>query len=175
MTKVRRTTVPHKGFRDLEWFLTIPTPPKPTRATYEARRLAELDRIRRLDATRREFFNVIRPLGPHGDFERWADERVTARELADHRKAEYELQEIQRDLAHAVEVYLRGCVARASLTGRQAVEQAGSPDDLVAQLQWEEDEMIAIFGPPWEQEGSPDNRRPNLNMAAGRPADDRRT
>ena len=49
---------------DSDWVRkATPTPSKPDRATYEASRRAELDRIRLVDIKRRQLLGYFRPLG----------------------------------------------------------------------------------------------------------------
>jgi hypothetical protein len=133
---------------DWLWAAAPPIAPKLDRATYEAFRREELDRIRRLDVAHRELLSSLGPFGISGDDDRWDDEDISLDEKEEHHKAESELCLSRRVLVHAVEGYLLGCVAYPSLTGEGALRRATSTDRLSDLLQAEEDLMIRTFGQP---------------------------
>jgi hypothetical protein len=132
---------------DWTWSPT-PAAAKPDRATYEASRRTELDRIRLIDIKRRQLLGSFYPLGIHEVDDLWdRDDRSQDRE--EHDKAAHELRMTHRVLVHAVEGYLLGCVEYPDLTGEAALRQATGTDSLIDLLQAEEDLMIRTFGPPW--------------------------
>jgi hypothetical protein len=126
-------------------------PGKPDRATYEASRRAELDRIRLIDIKRRQLLGYFRPLGGRRDDDLWDRDDFSRQDREEHDEAARELQMSQRILVHAVEGYLLGCVELSSLTGEVALKQTRSTEELCAVLQAEEDLSIKTFGPPWAE------------------------
>jgi hypothetical protein len=122
---------------------------KPDRATFEASRRAELDRIRRLDIGRRQLLRYFSPLGIRELDGLWDDEDISPQDSEAHKKAESELYLSHRVLVHAVEGYLLGCVEYPDLTGERALSRATGTECLIDLLQMEEDLMIRTFGPPW--------------------------
>ena len=133
-----------------DWNLD-PTPAaaRPDRATYEASRRAELDRIRLIDIKRRQLLAYFHPLGIHAVDDRWDRDDLSRQEREEHDKAAHELHLSHRVLVHAVEGYLSGCVQHPDLTGEGALRRATSTDSLIGLLQAEEDLAIKTFGPPW--------------------------
>jgi hypothetical protein len=133
---------------DLTW---APRPASATldRATYEASRQAELDRIRLIDIKRRQLLGYFCPLGIHEIDHLWDDEDISLHDKAEHNKVESELYRSHRVLVHAVEGYLLGCVEYPVLTAEAALRRTTSTDSLIDLLQAEEDLMIRTFGPQW--------------------------
>jgi hypothetical protein len=129
----------------------VPSPAtaKPDRATYEALRRVELDRIRLIDIKRRQLLSYFCPLGIHEINHLWDDEDISLPEKEEHNKVQGELYLSQRILIHAVEGYLLGCVEYPVLTAEAALRRTISTDSLIDLLQAEEDLMIRNFGPPW--------------------------
>jgi hypothetical protein len=125
------------------------TTPKPDRATYQAARWGELDRIRRLDLAYRELLSYLRPLGARGDDGHRDGDDLSQQVRHERNKAEHELHLCRRVLVHAVEGYLLGCVEYPDLTGEGALRRATSTGSLIELLQAEEDLAIKTFGPPW--------------------------
>jgi hypothetical protein len=126
-----------------------PTKPKPDRATYEASRRTELDRIRLIDIKRRQLLRYFHPLGIHEVDELWDRDDRSRQDREEHDKLAHELHTIHRVLVHAVEGYLLGCVEYPVLTAEAALRRATSTDNLIDVLQAQEDLMIRTFGPPW--------------------------
>jgi hypothetical protein len=126
-----------------------PVTAKPDRATYEAPRRAELDRICLIDIKRRQLLGYFYPLGIHEVDELWDRDDCSRQDKEEHDKAAHELHMSHRVLVHAVEGYLLGCVGYPDLTGEAALRRATSTDSLIDLLQAEEDLMIRTFGPPW--------------------------
>jgi hypothetical protein len=126
-----------------------PAPAKPDRATYEALRRVELDRIRLIDIKRRQLLVYFCPLGIHEIDHLWDDEDISPDDRREHNKAESELYLSHRVLIHAVEGYLLGCVEYPVLTAEAALRRTSGTDSLIDLLQAEEDSMIHKFGPPW--------------------------
>jgi hypothetical protein len=107
-----------------------PTPAsaKPDRATYEASRRTELDRIRLIDIKRRQLLGYFYPLGiDEVDDLRDRDDR-SQQDRKEHDKAAHELRMSHRVLVHAVEGYLLGYVEYPDLTGEDALRRATSTD-----------------------------------------------
>jgi hypothetical protein len=144
----------------------IPTIAKPDRATYEASRRAELDRIRRIDMKRRHLLSYFCPLRIHEIDHLWDDENISLDEKEEHNKAEAEVYLSHRVLVHAVEGYLLGCVEYPVLTAEAALRRTTSTDSLVDLLQAEEDSLIRKSGPRWMEhprtfsESNPDALQP---------------
>jgi hypothetical protein len=144
-----------------------PAAAKPDRATYEASRRAELDRIRLIDIKRRQLLAYFNPLGIHAVDGLWDDKDISLHDKEEHDKASHELHMSHRVLIHAVEGYLLGCVEYPALSGEAALRRATSTDSLIDLLQAEEDLMIRTFGPPWVEhpvtcsESSLDNLQPS--------------
>jgi hypothetical protein len=126
-----------------------PATAKPDRATYEASRRTELDRIRLIDIKRRQLLRYFHPLGIHEVDELWDRDDRSRQDREEHDKLAHELHTIHRVLVHAVEGYLLGCVGYPDLTGEGALRRATSTDNLIDLLQAEEDLIIRTFGPPW--------------------------
>jgi hypothetical protein len=126
-----------------------PTKPKPDRATYEASRRTELDRIRLIDIKRRQLLGYFYPLGIHEVDDLGDRDDCSRRDTEGHDKAAHELHMCHRVLVHAVEGYLLGCVGYPDLTGEAALRRATSTDSLIDLLQAQEDLMIRTLGPPW--------------------------
>jgi hypothetical protein len=123
------------------------TAPKPVRATCQAARWAELDRIRGLDLVYRELLSYLRP--PRGDDGHRDGDDLSSQVEQERNKAEHELHLCRRVLVHAVEGYLLGCVEYPDLTGDAALGRATSTESLIDLLQAEENLMTRTFGPPW--------------------------
>jgi DNA-binding CsgD family transcriptional regulator len=140
-------TRPDPSPSDWTWTPT-PAAAKPNRATYEASRRAELDRIRRIDIKRRQLLGYFYPLGIHEVDDLWDRDDPSQQDREEHDKAAHELHMSHRVLVHAVEGYLLGCVRYPVLTAEAALRPATSTDSLIDLLQAEEDLMIRIFGPP---------------------------
>jgi hypothetical protein len=146
---------------DSTW-VPSPAPAKLDRATYEALRRVELDRIRLIDIKRRQLLVYFCPLGIHEIDHLWDDEDISPNDRREHNKAESELYLSHRVLIHAVEGYLLGCVEYPVLTAEAALRRTSGTDSLIDLLQAEEDSMIHNFGPPWAErpltfgESSPD-------------------
>jgi hypothetical protein len=146
----------------------VPSPAtaKPDRATYEALRRVELDRIRLIDIKRRQLLVYFCPLGIHEIEHLWDDEDISPDERREHNMAESDLYLSHRVLIHAVEGYLLGCVEYPVLTAEAALRRTTGTDSLIDLLQAEEDSMIHNFGPPWVErpltfgESSPDALQP---------------
>jgi len=119
-----------------DWNLD-PTPAaaRPDRATYEASRRAELDRIRLIDIKRRQLLAYFHPLGIHAVDDLWDRDDLSRQEREEHDKAAHELHMSHRVLVHAVEGYLLGCVEYPDLTGEGALKRATSTDNLIDLLQ----------------------------------------
>jgi hypothetical protein len=130
-------------------FAPSPAPAKPDRATYEALRRVELDRIRLIDIKRRHLLSYFSPLGIHEIDHLWDDEDISPDDKEEHNKAESEVYLSHRVLIHAVEGYLLGCVEYPVLTAEAVLRRTASTDSLIDLLQAEEDSMIQKFGPPW--------------------------
>ena len=126
-----------------------PAPAKPDRATNEASRRAELDRIRLIDIKRRQLLGFFYPLGIHEVDELWDRDDRSQQDREEHDKAAHELHMCHRVLVHAVEGYLLGCLGYPDLTGEAALRRATSTDSLIDLLQAQEDLMIRTFGLPW--------------------------
>jgi hypothetical protein len=126
-----------------------PVTAKPDRATYEASRRTELDRIRLIDINRCQLLGYFYPLRIHEIDDLWDRDDCSRQDREEHDKAAHELQMSHRVLVHAVEGYLLGCVGYPDLTGEAALRRATSTDNLIDLLQAEEDLMIRTFGPPW--------------------------
>jgi hypothetical protein len=126
-----------------------PATAKPHRATYEASRRTELDRIRLIDIKRRQLLGYFYPLRIHEVDDLWDRDDRSRQDREEHGKAAHELHMSHRVLVHAVEGYLLGCVEHPDLTGEGALRRATSTDNLIDLLQAEEDLMIRTFGPPW--------------------------
>jgi hypothetical protein len=126
-----------------------PAPAKPDRATYEASRRAELDRIRLIDIKRRQLLSYFSPLGIREIDHLWDDKDISPDDKEEQNKAESELYLNHRVLIHAVEGYLLGCVEYPVLTAEAALKRTTSTDSLIDVLQAEEDLMIRKFGSPW--------------------------
>jgi hypothetical protein len=143
-----------------------PAPTKPDRATYEASRRAELDRICLIDMKRRHLLSYFTPLRIHEIDHLWDDEDISPEGKEEHKKAEAEVYLSHRVLVHAVEGYLLGCVEYPVLTAEAALKRTTSTDGLVGLLQAEEDWMIQKFGSPWVEhpptssESNPDALQP---------------
>jgi hypothetical protein len=144
-----------------------PTPAlaKPDRATYEASRRAELDRIRLFDMKHRQLLVYFCPLGIHEIDHLWDDEDTSPDDKDEHNKAKSELYLSHRVLIHAVEGYLLGCVEYPVLTAEAALRRTTGTDSLIDLLQAEEDSMIHNFGAPWAEDptfrqSSPDSLQP---------------
>jgi hypothetical protein len=138
---------------------------KPDRATYEALRRIELDRIRTIDIKRRQLLLYFCHLGIHEIDHLWDDEDISPDDKEEHNKAESEVYLSHRVLIHAVEGYLLGCVEYPVLTAEAALRRTTSTDSLIDLLQSEEDSMIHNFGPPWAEDptfrqSSPDSLQP---------------
>jgi hypothetical protein len=131
-----------------------PAPTKPDRATYEALRRLELDRIRLIDIKRRLLLIYFCPLGIHEIDHLWDDEDISLPDKEEHNKVESELYLSHRVLIHAVEGYLLGCVEYPVLTAEAALGRTNSTDSLIDLLQAEEDSMIHNFGPPWAEDST---------------------
>jgi hypothetical protein len=129
-----------------------PAPAKPDRATYEASRRAELDRIRLIDIKCRQLLRYFCPLGIHEIDHLWDDEDISPDDKEEHNKAESEVYLSHRVLIHAVEGYLLGCVEYPVLTAEAALRRTTGTDSLIDLLQAEEDSMIHNFGPPWAED-----------------------
>jgi hypothetical protein len=128
---------------------------KPDRATYEALRRTELDRIRPIDIKRRQLLGYFYPLGFHEVDDLWDRDDRSRQDREGHDEAVHELHMSHRVLVHAVEGYLLGCVGYPDLTGEGALRRATSTDSLIDLLQAEEDLMIRTFGPPWVEHHKP--------------------
>jgi hypothetical protein len=126
-----------------------PAAAKPDRATYEASRRTELDRIRLIDIERRQLLCHFYPLGIHEVDELWDRDDRPRQYSEEHDKAAHELHMSHRVLVHAVEGYLLGCVEYPVLTAEAALRRTTSTDSLIDLLQAEEDLMIRTFGSPW--------------------------
>jgi hypothetical protein len=141
---------------------------KPDRATYEALRRVELDRIRLIDIKRRQLLSYFCPLGIHEINHLWDDEDISLPEKEEHNKVQGELYLSHRILIHAVEGYLLGCVEYPVLTAEAALRRTISTDSLIDLLQAEEDLMIRNFGPPWVERPLPfAESSPNALRAPG--------
>jgi hypothetical protein len=129
----------------------VPSPAfaKPDRATYEASRRADLDRIRLIYIKRSQLLGYFCPLGIHEIDHLWDDEDISMDDKEEHNKVESELYLGHRVLVHAVEGYLLGCVEYPVLTAEAALMRTTNTDSLIALLQAEEDLMIRKLGPPW--------------------------
>jgi hypothetical protein len=143
-----------------------PAPAKPDRATYEASRRAELDRIRLIDIKRRQLLSYFYPLGVREIDHLWDDEDISPNDKDEQNKVESELYLSHRVLVHAVEGYLLECVEYPVLTAEAALKRTTSTDTLIGLLQAEEDWMIQKFGSPWVEhpptssESNPDALQP---------------
>jgi hypothetical protein len=126
-----------------------PATAQPDRATYEASRRAELDRIRLIDIKRRQLLGYFYPLGIDEVDDLWDRDDRSRQDREEHDKSAHELHMSHRVLVHAVEGYLLGCVEYPDLSGEGALRRATSTDSLIELLQAEEDLMIRTFGPPW--------------------------
>jgi hypothetical protein len=138
-----------------------PAPTKPDRATYEAARRAELDRICLIDIKRRQLLVYFCPLGIREIDHLWDDEGISQGDKEEYSKVESELYLSHRVLVHAIEGYLLGCVQYPVLTAETALKRTTNTDSLIDLLQAEEDSTIHNFGPPWAEDrtrrdGSPD-------------------
>jgi hypothetical protein len=146
-------------------FAPISAAAKPDRATYEALRRVELDRIRLIDIKRRLLLVYFCPLGIHEIEHLWDDEDISLSDKEEYNKAESDLFLSHRVLIHAVEGYLLGCVEYPVLTAEVALRRTTGTDSLIDLLPAEEDSMIHNFGPPWAddrtfRDGSPDAFQP---------------
>jgi hypothetical protein len=155
---------PYPTPSDSTW-VPSPAPAKPDRATYEALRRVELDRIRLIDIKRRQLLSYFCPLGIHEINHLWDDEDISLPEKEVHNKVQGELYLSHRILIHAVEGYLLGCVEYPVLTAEAALRRTTGTDSLIDLLQAEEDSMIHNFGPPWAEDptfrqSSPDSLQP---------------
>jgi hypothetical protein len=142
---------PYPTPSDSTW-VPSPAPAKPDRATYEASRRAELNRIRLIDIKRRQLLVYFCPLGIHEIDHLWDDEDISMDDKAEHDKVESELYLSHRVLVHAVEGYLLGCVEYPVLTAETALKRTTNTDSLIDLLQAEEDSTIHDFGPPWAED-----------------------
>ena len=129
-----------------------PATANPDRATYEASRRTELDRIRLIDIKRRQLLSYFCPLGIQEIDHLWDDEDISPDDKEEHDKAESEVYLSHRVLMHAVEGYLLGYVEYPVLTAEAALRRTNSTDSLIDLLQAEEDSMIHNFGPPWAED-----------------------
>jgi hypothetical protein len=136
-------------------FAPSPAPAKPDRATYEALRRGELDRIRLIDIKRRELLCYFCPLRIHEIDHLWDDEDISRDDKEEYNKAESDLFLSHRVLIHAVEGYLLGCVEYPVLTAEAALRRTTDTESLVDLLQAEEESMIRNFGPPWVDQPLP--------------------
>jgi hypothetical protein len=139
---------PYPTPSDSTWF---PSPAIATsdRATYEALRRVELDRIRLIDIKRRQLLVYFCPLGIHEIDHLWDDEDVSPEDKEEYSKVESELYLSHRVLVHEVEGYLLGCVEYPVLTAEAALRRTTNTDSSIDLPQAEEDSMIQKFGPPW--------------------------
>jgi hypothetical protein len=138
---------------------------KPDRATYEASRRAELDRIRLIDLKRRQLLSYFCPLVIDEIDHLWDDDDIPRHDSEEHHKVESELYLSHRVLVHAVEGYLLGCVEYPVLTAEGVLKRTTGTDSLIDLLQAEENLMIRTFGPPWVEDptfrqSSPDALQP---------------
>ena len=149
-TNDQDNTRPDPTPSDSTW---VPSPAiaKPDRATYEASRWVELDRIRVIDIKRRQLLVYFCPLGIHEIDHLWDDEDISLNDKEEHNKAESEVCLSHRVLVHAVEGYLLGCVEYPVLTAEAALRRTTGTDGLIDLLQAEEDLMIRNFGSPWAE------------------------
>src|ERR1700722_18768613 len=108
-TDDRDHTRPDPNPSDSTWVPTLAAA-KPDRATYEASRRAELDRISLIDIKRRQLLSYFCPLGIHEIDHLWDDEDISLHEKEEHNKADSELYLSHRVLVHALEGYLLECV-----------------------------------------------------------------
>jgi hypothetical protein len=156
---------PYPSPSDSTWVPSVAIA-KPDRATYEASRRAELDRIRLIDIKRRQLLGYFCPLGIDEIDHLWDDEDISLNDKEEHNKAESELYLSHRVLVHAVEGYLLGCIEYPVLTAEAALRRTTNTDSLIDLLQAEEDLMIRKLGPPWVDqpltfsESSPDALEP---------------
>jgi hypothetical protein len=81
---------PLSGPSDSTW-VRSPAIAKPDRATYEASRRAELDRIRLIDIKHRKLLVYFCPLGIHEIDHLWDDQDISLRNKEEHNKVESEL------------------------------------------------------------------------------------
>jgi len=139
---------PYPSPSDSTWVPSVAIA-KPDRATYEASRRAELDRIRLIDIKRRQLLGYFCPLGIDEIDHLWDDEDISLNDKEEHNKAESELYLSHRVLVHAVEGYLLGCIEYPVLTAEAALRRTTNTDSLIDLLQAEEDLMIRKLGPPW--------------------------
>jgi hypothetical protein len=129
-------------------FTRVPLPEDDTcRAAYQQKRQAELDQISALDSDYRSRVLLRDASWEPGS---WEEDPRCMEELRVQREEDFELGISHRILTHAVEGYLLGCVGSSCVTGESVMAKATSTDGLIAMLQAEEDDMIAIFGPGWE-------------------------
>jgi hypothetical protein len=128
-----------------------PVTAEPDRATHEASRRTELDRIRLIDIKRRQLLRYFYPLRIHEVDDLWDRDDRSRQDREEHDKAAHELHMSHRVLVHAVEGYLLGCVEYPVLTAEAALRRTTSTDSLIDLLQAEEDLMIRTFGPPWAE------------------------
>src|ERR1700733_15290371 len=119
-----------------------PATSKPDRATYEASRRTELDRIRLIDIKRRQLLGYFYPLGIHEVDELWDRDDRSRQDREEHNKAAHELHVSHRVLVHAVEGYLLECVEYPVLTAEAALRRTTDTESLVDLLQAEEESMI---------------------------------
>ena len=126
-----------------------PATANPDRATYEASRRTELDRIRLIDIKRRQLLSYFYPLRIHEVDDIWDRDDRSRQDREEHDNAAHELHMSHRVLVHAVEGYLLGCVEYPVLTAEAALSRTTSTGSLIDLLQAEEDLMIRTFGPPW--------------------------
>jgi hypothetical protein len=80
-----------------------PATGKPDRATYEASRRTELDRIRVIDIKRRQLIRYFYPLGIREVDKLWDCDDRSRHDREEHDKVAHELHMIHRVLVHAVE------------------------------------------------------------------------
>jgi|HubBroStandDraft_6_1064221.scaffolds.fasta_scaffold140408_2 hypothetical protein len=139
---------PYPSPSDSTWVPSVAIA-KPDRATYEASRRAELDRIRLIDIKRRQLLGYFCPLGIDEIDHLWDDEDISLNDKEEHNTAESELYLSHRVLVHAVEGYLLGCIEYPVLTAEAALRRTTNTDSLIDLLQAEEDLMIRKLGPPW--------------------------
>jgi hypothetical protein len=128
-----------------------PVTAESNRATHEASRRTELDRIRLIDIKRRQLLRYFYPLRIHEVDDLWDRDDRSRQDMEEHDKAAHELHMSHRVLVHAVEGYLLGCVEYPVLTAEAALRRTTSTDSLIDLLQAEEDLMIRTFGPPWAE------------------------
>jgi hypothetical protein len=102
-------TRPDPSPPDWTWAPT-PAARKPDRATFEASRRAELDRIRLIDIKRCQLLAYFHPLGVRRVDDLWDRDDRSRQDREERDKAAHELHMSHRVLVHAVEGHLLGCV-----------------------------------------------------------------